>query len=600
MGVIKEDSDVLDVQNLGSVVGPSVHFYGHDPSTSMWRGSVLIACREPMSSAAKLAYSTKSSDGQTYQAVTDVQPEVMASICGWQVIRFVLTVALQEQPQRILYVVSAHDATREGTIHVSARGSAWHVAGYSCNDQRQQKDVGTACWDSLKALHNSNPLHVLLGTGDQLYNDNVWDPAGSLSDWLKLDKPQMRTEPLTKEQDAGVQAFYFFAYLRWLCYHPLGPDGLAGIPQMNTWDDHDIFDGYGSYPNDLQESPAFRAIFAHAKRMFELFQMHTTPATRAADGYFSSEKGQGLSWVSQLGPNLAVAAFDTRSERSRDIIIPPEAIDELMRRVDALPDSVQHLIVVSAVPIAYPEITVLERFMMSLEHKRAWFQKTGLYNKLMNEFGEPELLDDIVDHWSSSVHKDEKARLLQALRDFSKRRTIRITLLSGDVHQCVVGYVASDPSASRIASDPGFMPQVISSAIGYNPPADAIVRFLDKHSGKPRLVAGEAGKPSAIWENVGTLFADKATRPSCSARFANCNNFVEFQVQTDVAGPLAGVPMLRSTLHVSGKEGGFTHHSITIPPLLHDPTPAVSQTLQDDMRRLQQKPESKLCGCFSC
>lgn len=79
----------------------------------------------------------------------------------------------------------------------------------------------------------------------QLYNDNVWHAPG-VEDWVKIeDKEQMRATPLTQEQIFSVEEFYFFAYVRWLGLHPLG-DELASIPMMNTWDDHDIFDGYVS------------------------------------------------------------------------------------------------------------------------------------------------------------------------------------------------------------------------------------------------------------------------------------------------------------------------------------------------------------------
>ena len=34
--------------------------------------------------------------------------------------------------------------------------------------------TGTAAWDALSALHDRDPIHLVLGTGDQLYNDNIW------------------------------------------------------------------------------------------------------------------------------------------------------------------------------------------------------------------------------------------------------------------------------------------------------------------------------------------------------------------------------------------------------------------------------------------
>jgi PhoD related phosphatase len=35
-------------------------------------------------------------------------------------------------------------------------------------------------------------------------------------------------------------------------------EALASIPSVNMWDDHDIIDGYGSYPNDMQNTDLFQ------------------------------------------------------------------------------------------------------------------------------------------------------------------------------------------------------------------------------------------------------------------------------------------------------------------------------------------------------
>lgn len=42
------------------------------------------------------------------------------------------------------------------------------------------------------------------------------------------------------------------------------------------WDDHDIFDGWGSYPERLQLCPMFKGLFSVARRFYLLFQHHTT------------------------------------------------------------------------------------------------------------------------------------------------------------------------------------------------------------------------------------------------------------------------------------------------------------------------------------
>lgn len=54
-------------------------------------------------------------------------------------------------------------------MHLPAELEDWHVAAYSCNDQRQHPKVGVAAWTRMKLLQKRNPIHVLLGTGDQVW-----------------------------------------------------------------------------------------------------------------------------------------------------------------------------------------------------------------------------------------------------------------------------------------------------------------------------------------------------------------------------------------------------------------------------------------------
>lgn len=48
------------------------------------------------------------------------------------------------------------------------------------------------------------------------------------------------------------------------------------VLQTMTWDDHDIFDGWGSYPDTLQNCPVFQGCYQAARRFYLLFQQHTT------------------------------------------------------------------------------------------------------------------------------------------------------------------------------------------------------------------------------------------------------------------------------------------------------------------------------------
>lgn len=105
--------------------------------------------------------------------------------------------------------------------------------------------------------------------------------------------------------------------------------------QVNTWDDHDIFDGWGSYPHEVQTCPLFQMIHTQAHRFYLLGQHATTPALAASDGYVvnpGNTTGQPLpavNYVGQLGPSVFVVVPDSRSQRSRERIIKAESMDRM-------------------------------------------------------------------------------------------------------------------------------------------------------------------------------------------------------------------------------------------------------------------------------
>lgn len=40
--------------------------------------------------------------------------------------------------------------------------------------------------------------------------------------------------------------------------NPLVAEAYSSIASVNMWDDHDIIDGYGSYPNEMVNAELFR------------------------------------------------------------------------------------------------------------------------------------------------------------------------------------------------------------------------------------------------------------------------------------------------------------------------------------------------------
>ena len=108
---------------------------------------------------------------------------------------------------------------------------------YSCYDQRRA--VGEALWRDIVAKHKKpgTPYHVILGGGDQLYNDNVM-ALEVMEEWLAMPKEERLKYVPSKAMVDAVEDYYLQAYLSHTHYH-VAADMLKQVPQVNEWDDHD-------------------------------------------------------------------------------------------------------------------------------------------------------------------------------------------------------------------------------------------------------------------------------------------------------------------------------------------------------------------------
>ncbi|PNH06294.1 hypothetical protein TSOC_007353 [Tetrabaena socialis] len=238
---------------------------------------------------------------------------------------------------------------------------------------------GAPLWSDLLTRHAAAPFAALVGGGDQLYSDDVWQ-VPALQEWLLLPDPAQRlATPFTAAMAQQALCYYMRHCATHFSEGP-GRRAFASIPQVNTWDDHDIFaclgpgrgagaaaartekapfqvinnnlqvvagqpgsqvvviddldrgrlrqrhrplqgrdqspHGWGSYPRRLADCPVFRGVFAAARAAYLLFQQHTTAARAAADGLLLTPGG-GAHLVVALGPRQALLLPDQRGERTK-------------------------------------------------------------------------------------------------------------------------------------------------------------------------------------------------------------------------------------------------------------------------------------------
>ncbi|KAG0230204.1 hypothetical protein BGX31_005960 [Mortierella sp. GBA43] len=248
---------------------------------------------------------------------------------------------------------------------------------------------------------------------------------------------------------------------------------MTSIPSVNMWDDHDTIDGYGSYPDSMQRSPVMMTIGATSRRFYLLFQHHSTVALAPRHGFFSA--GSGFNILTSLGPSTSLLVLDARSERTKTVVCSNATYDLAFNKMyQEIPQHTGHLLVLLGVPIAYPRLVFAENLMSGVGSVLGGISGAA---KVVNKLnGEPELLDDLNDHWTAKLHKSERNKFLTRLQEFSNARRIRVTFLSGDVHCAGVGRFSAKISPPD--NDPQLMYQIISSAIVNEPPPEGVIKLL--------------------------------------------------------------------------------------------------------------------------
>ncbi|KAL8993168.1 MAG: hypothetical protein Q9169_006554, partial [Polycauliona sp. 2 TL-2023] len=420
--------------------------------------------------------------------------------------RFSIEIELTERQQRIGYRIN--NSASVG-FWVPAAGQTMNMMFHSCNGFSMSVDSNTfsgpdPLWRDVLNNHQSRPFHVMLGGGDQIYNDRVMSETTLFKDWLSTKNPvQKHQAPFSLAMRDELEDFYLERYSMWFSQGLFGM-AVSQIPMVNVWDDHDIIDGFGSYPHHFMSTPVFTGLGAVAFKYYMLFQHQSVvdegPAEEpswllgAAPGPYINELSRSLFMF--LGKTVAFLGLDCRTERMRDEIL-SEATYELAFdrcRREIVQGETKHLIVLLGVPIAYPRLNFLENVLTSriMDPIKA-LGRAGMLGGFVNKFdGGVEILDDLDDHWTAKHHKQERNWFVQELQELAAEKSIRVTILGGDVHLAAIGQFYSSPKMNLAKDqDHRYMPNVISSAIVNTPPPDLMADVLNKRDKKHYLDKGD-------------------------------------------------------------------------------------------------------------
>ncbi|PBP19762.1 hypothetical protein BUE80_DR009394, partial [Diplocarpon rosae] len=437
--------------------------------------------------------------------------------------RFDLKVPMQQEELKVDYEIPSLVFTSGGkkdrqSFYVPAITESMRIMFHSCNGFSVGTDEdaysGACLWNDVQRVHSQTPFHVMLGGGDQIYNDGI-RVNGPLREWTDIGTPHKREKyPFPESLRKRCDEYYANNYIRWYSTEPFA-SANGQIAQLNLWDDHDIIDGFGSYVDHFMKCPVFRGIGGVANKYYLLFQHHLAPppSTYTTDApqttghdavgcdprqlentYVLDEKTIDSSYIigskpgpyvvehsrsiyARLGARIAFFGIDARTERTRKQVNYPETYDIIFRRLrkelgaaKSSSSPIQHLIVLLGIPIAYPRLTWLENI----------FSSGGFFNHFD---GSVDLLDDLDDHYTARTHKKERLFLMHQLQALASEFSVRITILGGDVHLAAVGRFYSSPKLSiPVTNDYRYMANIISSAIVNKPPPQAVANLLARRN----------------------------------------------------------------------------------------------------------------------
>ena len=132
---------------------------------------------------------------------------------------------------------------RVNSFFVPAANESMRIMFHSCNGFSVGTDEeafsGAPLWNEVMRKHERAPFHVMLGGGDQIYNDGI-RVNGPLRAWTDIGNPKKRRDyPFPETLRAECDDYYLNNYIRWYNSKPFA-SANGQIPQVNIWDDHDV------------------------------------------------------------------------------------------------------------------------------------------------------------------------------------------------------------------------------------------------------------------------------------------------------------------------------------------------------------------------
>ena len=165
-------------QPLQAVYGPYLRFNSWDINSSLWTGSVLIVAHQAVTGRPFLNFFSDTAGKQFSEG------SLLDTFGQHNFWRFPLGMPLGQQPQVLQYSIdygqgASIPPTNNYSVHLPARDQSWHWGFHSCSGfslSVHQSDWGGVAplWKDVLEQHRASPIHLVVGGGDQLYNDALF------------------------------------------------------------------------------------------------------------------------------------------------------------------------------------------------------------------------------------------------------------------------------------------------------------------------------------------------------------------------------------------------------------------------------------------
>lgn len=364
------------------------------------------------------------------------------------------------------FAVEQSDNTSEHTYSINGRSYPFAVPGLktdtlriafaSCNGSEAENPLKkpfpgrNALWEHMAETHKIDKYHILIQGGDQLYADSVWQDIPFLVEWKKLPREKQYSTKLPDNVYQQIKTYYYACYMSYWSQAHI-KDVLSVIPNVMIWDDHDIFDGWGSWNDRYQASPIYQGIFRAAREAFYLFQR----GQNAPEGITTASTMVSLGHTTFLVPDL-------RSERTRKQVMGEAGWVWLEKSLKAIGHTQKHLVVVSSVPLATSHFSALDPILTGFP--------SFIARRLPKKINPKQFADDIHDQWRVPGHRKEWLKMLRTLLDFADTTNTRVSTLSGEIH---LG------ARSTIKRNQSVIHQFIASGITHKPANPVVVWFCE-------------------------------------------------------------------------------------------------------------------------